>query len=177
MIGISTLGFPNRSNKQLAQTLAGQGIKMVQLFFNQTDSRYWKYNGRSDLSDMTAARSKSIASAYRSAGISIHSLGVYTNLIHPDEVFTEVARILKPGGKFVVTFSNRWFPPKVINVWPALHEFERMGLVLEYFIRTGKFNHLNTFSSRGWPRPITDKYYPQFRKSDPVYAVWGETIA
>ena len=26
------------------------------------------------------------AEAYRSAGLSIHSIGVYTNLIHPDEV-------------------------------------------------------------------------------------------
>ncbi|MBN1126690.1 MAG: sugar phosphate isomerase/epimerase, partial [Sedimentisphaerales bacterium] len=40
--------------------------------------------GRSDLSDMTAARCRSIASVYRSAGLTIHSLGVYTNLIHPD---------------------------------------------------------------------------------------------
>jgi sugar phosphate isomerase/epimerase len=34
---------------------------------------------------MTPDRSKAIADAYRSAGVSIHSIGVYTNLIHPDE--------------------------------------------------------------------------------------------
>lgn len=50
-----------------------------------------------------------------------------------------------------------------------------MGLVLEYFIRNGKFNGLNTFSSRGRPRPETDKYYPEIYISDPVYAVWGKT--
>ena len=98
-------------------------------------------------------------------------------LIRPDDVFSEVARVLRPGGTFVLTFSNRWFPPKVISVWPRLHEFERMGLVLEYFLRSGKFHHLNTFSSRGWPRPETDKYYPGSLKSDPVYAVWGSAIA
>ena len=97
-------------------------------------------------------------------------------LIHPDEVFADVARVLRPGGTFVLTFSNRWFPPKVIRIWPELHEFERMGLVLEYFLRTGKFNALNTFSSRGWPRPETDKYYPEMFTSDPVYAVWGRTM-
>jgi len=96
-------------------------------------------------------------------------------LIHPDAVFAEVARVLRPGGVFALTFSNRWFPPKAIRVWPGLHEFERMGLVLEYFLRSGKFADLHTFSSRGWPRPESDKYYPQFLKSDPVYAVWGKT--
>ena len=97
-------------------------------------------------------------------------------LIHPDDVFADVARVLRPGGTFALTFSNRWFPPKTIRIWPELHEFERMGLVLEYFLRTGKFNGLNTFSSRGWPRPETDKYYPQNFISDPVYGVWGKTI-
>lgn len=56
-------------------------------------------------------------------------------LIHPFEVFREIARILKPDGFFIVTFSNRWFPPKVIRIWSELHDFERIGLVLEYFCR------------------------------------------
>ncbi len=98
-------------------------------------------------------------------------------LIRPDDVFADVTRVLRPGGTFVLTFSNRWFPPKVINVWPGLHEFERMGLVLEYFIRSGKFSDLHTVSSKGWPRPESDKYYPEFLKSDPIYAVWGKNIA
>lgn len=84
-VGIATLGFGDYTNRRLAVELAAQGFRTVQLFFNQTDSRYWKYNGRSDLSDLTAARCQEIADAYRSAGIAIHSLGVYTNLIHPDE--------------------------------------------------------------------------------------------
>ena len=83
-IGISTLGFPKYTNAQLAEELAGRGIRTVQLFLSQSDSRYWKYNGRSDLSDLTASRCEAIARAYRSAGIAIHSMGVYTNLIHGD---------------------------------------------------------------------------------------------
>ena len=84
-IGIATLGFGEYSNEQLARELAETGIHTVQLFLNQTDSRYWQYNGRSDVSDLTASRCQAIAEAYRSAGITIHSIGVYTNLIHPDE--------------------------------------------------------------------------------------------
>lgn len=96
-------------------------------------------------------------------------------LIHPFEVFKEVGRVLKPGGTFVVVFSNRWFPPKVIRVWERIHEFERIGLVMEYFLRTGMFENLESYSIRGLPRPRSDKYAAELRFSDPVYAVWGKT--
>ncbi len=82
-------------------------------------------------------------------------------LIKPVEVFAEVKRILKPGGRFIVTFSNRWFPPKVVRVWEGIHEFERMGLVLEYFLLAGGFSNLETWSLRGLPRPLDDKYAGQ----------------
>ncbi len=38
-------------------------------------------------------------------------------LVRPVEVFAEVARVLRPGGRFVVTYSNRCFPTKVIRGW------------------------------------------------------------
>lgn len=94
-------------------------------------------------------------------------------LVRPFEVFAEVARVLKPGGHFVVTFSDRWFPPKAIRLWLELHPFERMGLVLDYLRRSGWFHALATESCHGWPRPEDDKYFPQRRLSDTVYAVWG----
>ena len=95
-------------------------------------------------------------------------------LTSPVEVFREIRRVLRPGGRFVATFSNRWFPPKAIAVWAELHEFERMGLVLELFIRAGGFTGLRTCSLRGLPRPPGDKYADRLATSDPVYAVWGE---
>jgi SAM-dependent methyltransferase len=96
-------------------------------------------------------------------------------LIHPFKIFEEINRVLKPGGIFIVTFSNRWFPPKAITIWPELHEFERMGLVLEFFLKSGQYEHLQTYSMRGLPRPQDDKYYPRIPFSDPVYAVWGNS--
>jgi len=35
----------------------------------------------------------------------------------PVQVFQEVGRILKPGGLFLVVFSNRMFPEKAVKVW------------------------------------------------------------
>jgi len=95
-------------------------------------------------------------------------------LVDPLAVFDEVSRILRPDGYFIVTFSNRWFPTKAIHIWQELHEFERMGMVLEYFLRSERFHNLQTYSIRGLPRPHDDRYYPEFRFSDPVYAVWGQ---
>ena len=93
-------------------------------------------------------------------------------LIQPRDIFVEVLRVLRPGGVFVPTFSNRWFPTKAIQVWGELHEFERVGMVTQWLQQAG-FDSLHTFSSRGWPRPEDDTRYGETALSDPVYAVWG----
>jgi FKBP-type peptidyl-prolyl cis-trans isomerase 2 len=94
-------------------------------------------------------------------------------LVSPQQVFRELARVLKPGAPLVITFSNRWFPPKAIKAWGMAHEFERLGMVLEHFIEDGGFEALHSYSLRGLPRPLDDKYADQLPQSDPVYAVWG----
>ncbi|MEJ2346265.1 MAG: hypothetical protein P8090_12790 [Gammaproteobacteria bacterium] len=73
----------------------------------------------------------------------------------------------------IMTWSERWFPPKVVNIWSELHPFERMGLVTDYFVRAGAYGHLHTESIRGLPRPADDKYAAMLATADPVYAVWG----
>jgi SAM-dependent methyltransferase len=96
-------------------------------------------------------------------------------LIEPVAVLQELGRVLKPGAAAIITFSDRWFPTKVIELWTELHPFERMGLVLEYFREAGCFGALRSESLRGLPRPIDDKYTGQLAHSDPVFAVWGYT--
>ncbi len=95
-------------------------------------------------------------------------------LTRPLEVFEDIARLLRPEGVCVMTFSNRWFPPKVVRIWTELHEFERLGLVSEYFLRSSRFREVETFSMRGLTRPENDPYFPRLITSDPVYAVWAK---
>jgi SAM-dependent methyltransferase len=94
-------------------------------------------------------------------------------LTRPFEVFRELARVLSPGGIAIMTFSNRCFPTKAIRIWEQLHEFERPGLVLEYFRESGRFHGFNTWSLRGLPRPADDNYAHRLTDSDPVHAVWA----
>lgn len=118
-VGVSTLGFGAFTNEQVAAEFASHGIKHTQFFLTQTDSKYWVYNGRSDTSGLSDARCKEIADIYRSAGVDIHSIGVYTNLIHPDEAerkanlayFDDMMRIGDAMGvKTFITESGHYEP-------------------------------------------------------------------
>jgi len=93
-------------------------------------------------------------------------------LTNPLKVFKQINRVLKTGGKCIMTFSNRWFPSKAILLWSEIHEFERLGLVMEYFKQSGWQGDINTLSSKGLHRPIDDPHYAKTQVSDPVYAVW-----
>jgi FKBP-type peptidyl-prolyl cis-trans isomerase 2 len=94
-------------------------------------------------------------------------------LIDPMAIMYEVVRVLEPGGIFLVSFSNRWFPPKATSLWTEIHEFERVGLVLDYFLRTDAFEDLHTYSARNFWRPADDPHFFELPVSDPVYIVWG----
>jgi SAM-dependent methyltransferase len=90
----------------------------------------------------------------------------------PSRLFDEVARLLRPGGRYIISFSNRWFPTKAVQVWNNLHDFERIGLVMEHFIASAHFGDINTWSLRGIPRPANDKH--NIPLSDPIYVVWAD---
>lgn len=93
-------------------------------------------------------------------------------LLDPAAVAAQVRRVLKPDGVFVVTFSDRWFPTKAIQVWSELHPFERLGLVLA-LLRDAGFSDLHSETRRGLKRPEDDKYSENRLYSDPLFAAWG----
>nr|WP_320010796.1 methyltransferase domain-containing protein [uncultured Desulfobulbus sp.] len=93
-------------------------------------------------------------------------------LTHPLRTLSELKRVLRPGGVIAFAFSNRWFPPKAIQAWTEMHEFERLGWVSELLHTTGGLSKLHTLSRRGWPRPADDPHQDLWN-SDPVYMVWA----
>ncbi len=67
-------------------------------------------------------------------------------LQRPVEVFREIARVLRPGAVFIVTFSNRCFPTKAVLIWQALGGPDQQRLVATY-MQTAGFENLSAHSS------------------------------
>lgn len=81
-------------------------------------------------------------------------------LTRPVEVFQEVNRVLKPGGVFIVSFSNRCFPTKAVNVWTATSDTQHLALVAQYFEAAGNWVDIQADQKK---RML----------ADPLYAVWA----
>ena len=58
-------------------------------------------------------------------------------LQRPVEVFTEVTRVLRPDAPLIVSFSNRCFPTKAVEIWRALDSCGHIELVSLYLKRAG----------------------------------------
>jgi SAM-dependent methyltransferase len=85
-------------------------------------------------------------------------------LTRPIEVFDEIARVLRPGGVFVVTFSNRCFPSKAIRAWLAADDRQRCSIVATYFALSG-----------GFATPAVE-LRNQGADGDPLYAIWAQSL-
>jgi SAM-dependent methyltransferase len=83
-------------------------------------------------------------------------------LTQPIEVFAEVARVLRPGGPFVCTFSNRCFPTKAIRGWLYADDDQHLAIVSRYFQLAA-----------GWGEPNNQRRTPRFHPGDPLLAVWA----
>ncbi len=84
-------------------------------------------------------------------------------LTTPVALFREVGRVLRPGGRFVVTFSNRCFPTKAIRGWLYSDDAQHLQIVDAYFRLSGGFE----------PTRVEQRSSTGF--GDPLYAVWAAT--
>jgi SAM-dependent methyltransferase len=77
-------------------------------------------------------------------------------LTRPIDVFAEVYRVLRPGGAFVVSFSNRCFPTKAVNIWLRMNDTQHLALVTRYFELSGAWAGLY---AEQHVAPMTDPLY------------------
>lgn len=84
-IGITTKCFAGRSVHETADILMMNGFRCTELVFTLSDLGGWKYNGMGSLDGITPARVKEAANEFRSRGVDVVSLGLYTDLRSPDQ--------------------------------------------------------------------------------------------
>lgn len=82
-------------------------------------------------------------------------------LTRPVEVHAELARVLRPGGLVVHTFSNRCFPTKAVRGWLAAREADRPAIVARYLALAG-----------GFDEPLVEQRHRGLI-GDPLWAVWA----
>lgn len=90
-------------------------------------------------------------------------------LQYPEATFSEIYRVLKPGGLAIVSFSNRMFYQKAIQIWRDNTEEGRVQLVKGYFDAVAGFSPLEVIERKP-PLPSLFQLLGM-PSGDPFYAV------
>jgi ubiquinone/menaquinone biosynthesis C-methylase UbiE len=83
-------------------------------------------------------------------------------LTRPVEVFRDTARVVRAGGLFVCTFSNRLFPTKAVRGWLMTNDDAHCGIVRDYFAQSGAFHDA-----------VARRRTPLDHRGDPLFGVWA----
>jgi SAM-dependent methyltransferase len=84
-------------------------------------------------------------------------------LTRPVEVLREVGRVLRVDAPLVITFSNRCFTTKAVEIWQRLDDWGHLRLVEGYLRDAGNFANIRSLDRS-----------PRRMFSDPLYAVVAE---
>jgi SAM-dependent methyltransferase len=88
---------------------------------------------------------------------------------YPEAVFSEIHRILKPGGVAIISFSNRMFFQKAIAAWRDATETTRVELVKRYFASVPGFTNPEVMIHKSTLPPFLQ--WLGAPGGDPFYAV------
>ena len=92
---------------------------------------------------------------------------------YPEAIFSEIHRVLKPGGIAIISFSNRMFAQKAIAAWRDGSETSRVNLVKQYFKAVPGFSEPEAI--------VRVSQLPPFMQmvgmgGDPFYAVMAQKV-
>jgi SAM-dependent methyltransferase len=72
-------------------------------------------------------------------------------LTKPRLVFEEIHRILRPNGVALMSFSNRCFPTKAVNMWLQADDIGRLTIVASYFHYTADWKLIEAMDLKDVP--------------------------
>jgi hypothetical protein len=70
--------------------------------------------------------------------------------------------VVRPGGPFACTFSNRCFPTRAIRGWLSTTDAQHCEIVATYFRL-----------APGWRAPTIERRTPTGHPGDPLFAGWA----
>lgn len=86
-------------------------------------------------------------------------------LTRPLEIFSEIKRVLRPGGSAIFSQSNRCFSTKAISIWLKTSDIQHLFIIGCYFHYTG-----------GFATPKSFDISPNPGRSDPMFIVSAEKL-
>ncbi|WP_425144834.1 class I SAM-dependent methyltransferase [Deinococcus sp.] len=135
--------------------VVGLGLNEAELRRNPRLSRFVVHNLN------TSSRLPFADHSFDAAGITV-SIDYLTD---PVAVLRDLGRVLVPGGPVVISFSNRCFPSKAVNIWHRLDDRGHLALVQAYLEEAGTWQDILALDRS--PR-VGGR-----RTGDPLYAVIG----
>ncbi len=105
----------------------GHGMNATELQANPRLDRWF-------IADLNAAPTLPLSDA--GVDVALCCVGVQY-LQQPITVFAEVQRVLRPGGCFAISYSNRCFPTKAVRIWRALDMAGQARLIRLYLEQSG----------------------------------------
>ena len=113
------LEFPEKMNR-----ISATGISALELQFNDQLTDYQAKNLNNDPTLPYQDNSFDVVTCVVSIDY----------LINPIEVLKEVHRVLRPGGKVIISQSNRCFPSKAIAMWLKMNDRQHLELINGYVL-------------------------------------------
>ena len=90
-------------------------------------------------------------------------------LTKPLEIFREMYRILRPGGVAIVSFSNRMFATKAVNVWLQADDIGRLSIVGSYFYHSAPWSLMEAWDLKPEPQKAPERPSVKVCRASPPF--------
>lgn len=149
----------------LAETWEGRGV-VAGLGMNEVELAHNRALSEHVVVDLNARENL----PYRDGSFDVVMCNVSIDyLTKPRGVLAEMARVLRPGGRVVISFSDRVFAIKAIAVWTGGGDVDHIYTVASYI-----------HYAVGFSEPMVEDLSPRRNgvcTGDPIYVVWATRLA